>query len=170
MLVAKECSRAYGAGGATSVTYDDETQLEAIFAQVGQRYGAVVARQVHLIVGRNLRSGRAGMVLAQTRNLTLADYVWRVVAQYREPGPYFSDSRHGRELNCQTLFASLQAWAYNWYVRHGQTEEQAAQQASTSGRRALLLIAHRPYTYDVPFDAWAVTLLRQLCAESPAND
>jgi hypothetical protein len=170
MLVAKECSRAYSAGGATSVAYDDESQLEAIFVQVGQRHGAAVARQVRLVVDRNLRSGRAGMVLAQTRGLTLAEYVWRVAGHYQEPGPYFSDSRHGRELNCQALFTRLQMWAYNWHVRHGMTEERAAQQAPICGRRALLLIAHRPFTYDVPFDAWAVTLLRQLCAELPAND
>jgi hypothetical protein len=165
MSVAYQCASVNGTGGATLMVFQRAEHLEAVFDQVGHRCGESVASNVRLIVERNLRSGRVASVLAQTKNLTLADYVWQVVACYQNPGPYLIENGHGRQLSCQPLFTVLQEWAYNWQLRHGLTPAEASHEATTCARRALLLITHRAFSYDVPFDAWAIVLLRQICAE-----
>lgn len=159
-----------GPGETTLVNDGREEHLESVFDQVAGRCGDAVARNVRLIIGRNLRSGRVRAVLAQTKSATLSDYVWRVAAYYQKPGPYLVDGPCGRALSWQPLFSALQEWAYHWHLRHGATPAEASHQATACARRALLLIAHRPFSYDVAFDTWALALLQQICAQvQPAS-
>jgi hypothetical protein len=152
-----------GRGEASRATTPRDVHLETVFDELADRCGETVARNVRLIIGRNLRSGRAGTVLAQTKDITLVDYVWRVAACYQEPGPFLVDSPPGHKLSWQPLFGALQEWAYNWHLHQDLTAGEASQRATACARRALLLIAHRPFSYDVAFDAWAITLLQQIC-------
>jgi hypothetical protein len=163
MLIRYQHSSVNGRGAAAWTTYQCEEHLESVFDQLAGRCGETVARNVRLIIGRNLRSGRAGTVLAQTKNITLADYVWRVAAHYQNPGPFLVDRPPGHEFSRQPLFGALQEWAYNRHLCQGFTAGEAWQRAIGCARRTLLLIAHRPFSYDVAFDAWAITLLQQIC-------
>jgi hypothetical protein len=143
----------------------DQQRLESVLEKVADRRGGEVAEAVRLIVQRNVRSGRMRSVFAQVEGINLEDYVWRVADRYQNPGPYLVAEQGVRQRYLwEALFPSLQQWAYNWHLDRGLTTRNAVDRASACAKQAALLIARRPFPYDIEFDAWAITLLRQVCA------
>ena len=125
---------------------------------------------VNHVLRKNILSGRLRKAQANYQ-LSLADYVSRVVDNVREYRAYLHDLRIEKsESAWLELQDKLQEWSYNLFASWGAfLEYERPEQAYEASVDGILEILKTKYPYDVEFDSWAYTLQRNVCRRHVRN-
>lgn len=123
------------------------------------------------IIARNLKSGRAGKVSRQWRSETsppdpeptteqLRRYRDRVETIYRHMHEFIEALHRGDDESWRQLWEQLHNTAYSMLLRLGRDNAEATDLASEFVQQTCETVYYSQFPYDVSFDAWINTILR----------
>ncbi|MCI0398696.1 MAG: hypothetical protein L0332_16220 [Chloroflexi bacterium] len=142
-----------------------EAELEAAIHALSGHIGPEKLERIRAIVQTNLARGRLDLYLSDHLH-TPQDYVRRVAGYYERLHPTLHSLQVLKsEETWLPLYERLQRWAYKFLVRQGVASAQAASLMVEAAQAAAVTIATTYFPYDVEFEPWAVTILRQSCLQ-----
>ncbi len=143
---------------------DLHDEIDAALAGITARYGEEVATSIRPILLANVRNGRF-KTFSEGQNLPLLKYVERLTDGYQKHHRFIKKLQVEKEdLAWGPLYSQISAWIFNLFLRKGFAPEYCrAEIVPELAQEASIQILNAQFTYDVDFDPWAYTIVRDTC-------
>jgi len=142
-----------------------ERSIEKTLGLLSEQGESDVVSRIKPVLHKNLAKGRIhAFIDGDVRRVS--EYVRKVVETYKRLAPMLDQlqGEHASSEAWDSVFPKMQTWAYNFFIRKnfypGANTQEIASECATE---AALTLLEAQFPYDTGFDAWAHTIVLNVC-------